>query len=308
VRVHHELASEENSRPLVLAIGFFDGVHRGHREILRALLRLRRPGQRAGVLTFRNHPASFLRPGSEPPLITTLEERVTLLGQSGVDDLYLLPFDASIASLPASDFVSRILGATLRVRALAIGENFRFGNGRVGDAALARALLEPHGAVVAAVPPLMEGGARVSSTRIREALARGDVAAADELLGAAYTLRGTVVLGEGRGHALGFPTANLAVPPEKTLPMDGVYAAVGRHDGRDYRALVSIGDKPTFGGGEKVIEAWLRDFRATIYGEEVALRDFRFVREQRTFASTDDLLRQMEEDATHVRFPSFAVI
>jgi riboflavin kinase/FMN adenylyltransferase len=154
----------------------------------------------------------------------------------------------------------------------------------------------------------MEGGARVSSTRIREALARGDVAAADELLGAAYTLRGTVVLGEGRGHALGFPTANLAVPPEKTLPMDGVYAAVGRHDGRDYRALVSIGDKPTFGGGEKVIEAWLRDFRATIYGEEVALRDFRFVREQRTFASTDDLLRQMEEDATHVRFPSFAVI
>jgi riboflavin kinase/FMN adenylyltransferase len=308
VRVHHALASADDARPLVLAIGFFDGVHRGHREILRALLRLRRPGQRAGVLTFRNHPASFLRPGSEPALITTLEERVALLGQSGIDDLYLLPFDGTIASLTAPDFVGQILVGTLSVRALAIGENFRFGNGRAGDVALARALLEPHGAIVSAVPPLMDGGVRVSSTRVREALARGDVATADELLGGSYTLRGTVVLGEGRGHALGFPTANLALPLEKTLPMDGVYAALGRHDGRDYRALVSIGDKPTFGGGHKVVEAWLRDFRSTIYGEELALRDFRFVREQRTFASADELLRQMEEDATQVRFPSFAVI
>jgi riboflavin kinase/FMN adenylyltransferase len=308
VKIHHELTSMGDARPLVLAIGFFDGVHRGHREILRALLRLRRPGERAGVLTFSNHPASFLRPGSEPPLITTLEERVTLLGQSGIDDLYLLPFDAAIASVSAQDFVRGILVESLRVRALAVGENFRFGNGRAGDAVLARSILEPQGAVVTAVPPLMDGGERVSSTRIRAALARGDVATADALLGAPYTLRGTVVLGEGRGHALGFPTANLALPREKTLPMDGVYAAVGRHDGRDYHGLVSIGDKPTFGGRDKVVEAWLRDFRSTIYGEELALRGFRFVREQRVFPSADELLRQMEEDATHVRFPTFGVL
>jgi riboflavin kinase/FMN adenylyltransferase len=308
VRVHHELGAEPDARPLVLAVGFFDGVHRGHREILRALMRLRRPGERTGALTFRNHPASFLRPGTEPHLITTLEERVTLLGNRGLDDLYLLPFDAAIAGVSAAEFVGRILVETLRVRALAVGENFRFGNGRAGDAALARTLLEPRGAAVVAVPPVMEGVERVSSTRIRAALAKGDVTAADALLGAPYTFRGTVVLGEGRGHALGFPTANLALPPEKMLPMDGVYAMVARHDGRDFRGLVSIGDKPTFGGGEKVVEAWLRDFSGTIYGEELSVRDLRFVREQRAFASVDELLRQMQDDATHVHFPSFALI
>jgi riboflavin kinase/FMN adenylyltransferase len=309
VKVHHELAERDgDARPLVLAIGFFDGVHRGHREILRTLLRLRKPAQRTGVLTFVNHPSSFLRPGNEPPLITTLEERVTLLGNSGIDDLYLLPFDAPIAELPAEAFVRDVLIDTLRVRALAVGDNFRFGNGRTGDAALARALLEPAGAVVEAVPPVMEGGERVSSTRVRAAIVRGDVAEADALLGHPYALRGTVVLGEGRGHSLGFPTANVAVPAEKTLPADGVYAAVARHDGRDYAALVSIGSKPTFGGTERVIEAWLRDFHRTIYGSELSLRDLRFVREQRAFATVDDLLRQMQEDATHVQFPSFALI
>lgn len=308
MRVHHDLASEDAARPLVLAIGFFDGVHRGHREILRALLRLRRPGDRTGVLTFRNHPASFLRPGTEPSLITTLEERVTLLANSGVDELYLLPFDVAIAGVSAAEFVGRILVETLRVRALAVGENFRFGNGRAGDATLARALLEPRGATVVAVPPVMDGAERVSSTRIRAALARGDVTAADALLGAPYTVRGTVVLGEGRGHALGFPTANLAVPAQKTLPMDGVYAVTARHDGRDYRGLLSIGDKPTFGGRKKTVEAWLRDFRGTIYGEELSVRDFRFLREQRAFDSVDELLLQMQEDATHVHFPSFALI
>jgi riboflavin kinase/FMN adenylyltransferase len=159
---------------------------------------------------------------------------------------------------------------------------------------------------VSAVAPVHEGGDRVSSTRVRAAIREGDFAAADALLGEAYTLRGRVVLGEGRGHDLGFPTANLEVVPEKTLPKNGVYTIVGRYGGRDYQGLVSIGDKPTFGGGKKAIEAWLLDFQETIYGEELRLRDFRFIREQRRFASVEELLAQMREDATHVRFPSFA--
>jgi riboflavin kinase / FMN adenylyltransferase len=305
VKVQHALVREDRTRPLVLAIGFFDGVHRGHREILRALLRLRRPGERAGVLTFENHPASYLRPGTEPPLITTLEERVTLLGQTGIDELYIVPFDERIATLSADAFVRSVLLEALDVRGIAVGENFRFGAGRSGDAALAAALLGDRGRAVVAVSSVVTDSERVSSTRIRAALARGDVAAADALLGAAYTLRGRVTLGEGRGHGLGFPTANLALPPHKMLPMDGVYSVVARHDGRDHAALASIGDKPTFGGGEKVVEAWLRDFRASIYGEELALRDFRFLRSQRAFATVDELLTQMREDATHVRFPSF---
>jgi riboflavin kinase/FMN adenylyltransferase len=247
-----------------------------------------------------------LRPGTEPPLITTLEERVTLLGGLGIDELYIVPFDGAIATLTAERFVQEILIDTFDVRAIAIGENFRFGAGRGGDAQFARSLLEAHGRVVVAVPSVVVGGQRVSSTRIRAALGNGDVVAADELLGAPYTLRGPVVMGDGRGHDLGFPTANLAWPKEKLLPMDGVYTIVGRHDGRDYPGLASIGGKPTFLTGDaKAVEAWLRDFPATIYGEELALRNFRFIRPQRAFRTVAELLEQMQEDATQVRFPSF---
>ncbi len=134
------------------------------------------------------------------------------------------------------------------------------------------------------------------------------MATADHLLGASYTLRGRVALGAGRGHDLGFPTANLVLPREKTLPADGVYAAVGRYEGRDYNGLVSIGTNPTFDGSVRTVEAWLLDFQHTVYGEEVALRDFRFIREQRRFADVESLLAQMHEDASHARFPSFSAI
>jgi len=291
---------------MVLAIGFFDGLHRGHREILKSLMRLRRPGYSAGVLTFRNHPSTHLRPDKVPPLIDTLEERVDLLASCGVDELFLVPFDDRIALLDARAFCDDILYGALGITKLVIGENFRFGKGRQGDATLAREKLGARGIEVIAVPPLMDNDDRISSTRIRAAILRGDMATANRLLGEPYSLRGRVVVGEGRGHDLGFPTANVAVPPEKTLPADGVYLVTGRHDGRDFRGLVSIGTNPTFEGTKRTVEAWLMDFQRTIYGEELALRDFRFIREQRKFDSIDELLVQMHEDATHVHFPSFA--
>lgn len=304
---HGVVESPPVARPLVLAVGFFDGLHRGHREIVRALLRLRRPGYRAAVLTFSNHPATFLRPGHAPPAIATLEERIDLLAAAGIDELYLVPFDERIAHLEARAFLEDAVAGRLGARALVFGENFRFGRDRRGDAPLARAVLEPHGVEVVGVPPLLDGGARISSTRVREAIACGDFETADRLLGAAWTLRGRVVVGEGRGHDLGFPTANLEPPAQKMLPADGVYAAVARHDGRDYSGLVSIGANPTFGGTRRTVEVWLRDFHRTVYGEDVELRDFRFIREQRSFAEVGDLLAQMQADATHVRFPSFTV-
>jgi len=307
VKIHHSLvARPDDARPLVLAIGFFDGFHRGHREIVRRLMRERRPGMRAAVLTFENHPATLLRPETVPSLITTREERVNLLAAAGIDELYLLPFDNALAEIAARRFVEETLLERLRVRAVVVGENFRFGAGKLGDAASARDLLAPHGVALRAVPPVVAGEGRISSTRIREAIVAGAVDRADELLGAAYALRGRVVLGEGRGHDLGFPTANLEVRTEKLLPRDGVYACVARYDGRDRPSLVSIGAKPTFGGRDRVIEAWVRDFHETIYGAEMILRDLRFVREQRRFATVGALLAQMREDVAHVPFPEFA--
>jgi riboflavin kinase/FMN adenylyltransferase len=308
VKVHHGLDDGAvDTRSLVLAIGFFDGVHRGHREIIKALLRLRRPGFRAGLLTFPNHPTTYLRPEQAPALITTLEERINLLAATGIDDVYLVPFDERVASLEARRFLEEALVGKLHIRALVFGENFRFGAQARGDAKLAAEVLGEHGVTVEAIPPLMDGGERVSSTRIRAALARGDFESVNRLLGEPYALRGRVMLGFGRGHDLGFPTANLQIAPEKTLPIEGVYAAVARYDGRDYNALVSIGDNPTFGAGPKTVEVWMLDFSRSIYGEQVTVRDFRFLREQRTFANADELVAQMHEDATHVGFPAFTL-
>jgi riboflavin kinase/FMN adenylyltransferase len=304
VKIHYSLDRTDDTR-LVLAIGFFDGMHRGHREIARRTRELRKPGWSTGVLTFSNHPSAFLRPGSEPPLITTPEERVDLLARAGYEECFFIPFDAAVANQTPEEFLTKTLIGKLGVRGVAVGRTFRFGHGREGDVALMERVLRGRG--VAFVPVDIaadKDGERISSTRIRKLIADGDIAVADELLGHAYELRGKVMPGAGRGHGMGFPTANIAVP-EKLLPRDGVYAAAGRHEGRDYAALVSIGTNPTFEGKNRTVEAWLRDFHQTIYGHELALRDLRFVREQRKFANADELLAQMEDDARAVPYPAF---
>jgi riboflavin kinase / FMN adenylyltransferase len=304
MKIHYRLRREETA-PLVLAIGFFDGMHRGHQEIARQTLRMRKPGWRAAVLTFANHPAAFLRPGSEPPLICTPEERIDLLAQAGFDECFFIEFDDTVASQQAEHFLRETLLHDLSVSGVVVGKNFRFGNKRAGDTALMARVFEENGVRFAALDnTLDESGERISSTRIRAAIAAGDLASADRLLGHSYELRGGVELGAGRGHDLGFPTANVSVPA-KLLPKDGVYAATARHDGRDYAALVSIGTNPTFNGSARTVEAWLRDFRETIYGQELALRDLRFVRDQQRFESVDELLAQMNEDVRAVAYPSY---
>jgi riboflavin kinase/FMN adenylyltransferase len=302
VKIYHELF-RENGRPLVLAIGFFDGMHRGHAEIAKAALRMRKPGYRAGVLTFANHPASFLRPGTEPPMLTTLNERIDLLACAGFEECFVLPFDDAIASMSPQAFLER-LTAALGVRGIAVGTTFRFGHKRAGDAALMAAFLGERDLAFAAVENVADGGERISSTRIRTLVADGNVELADHLLGRSYEMRGPIELGFGRGHDLEFPTANIR-PPEKLLPKDGVYSAVARYDGRDYAALVSIGTNPQFDGTRRTIEAWLRDFHKTIYGHELHLRDLRYVREQRVFSSVDELISQMRTDLEAVAYPSY---
>jgi riboflavin kinase / FMN adenylyltransferase len=268
-------------------------------------LRERKPGYRAAVLTFRNHPATYLRPTQVPPMISTLEERLDNLGRAGIDEAYLLPFDAAIATLEARTFLDDIVAGRIGARVLVVGENFRFGAGRGGDAAFARERMSELGIGFVAVSQLEDRGERVSSTRIRQAIATGNVALADELLGAPYVLHGRVVVGEGRGHDLGFPTANLAVAPDKLVPADGVYRCIARYDGRDYAALLSIGTNPTFNGAGRSIEVWMRDFEATIYGEQLSIRELRYLREQRRFDSPAELLEQMRADVAAVPYPTF---
>ncbi len=303
MKIYHELF-RENDRPLALAIGFFDGMHRGHSEIARAALMLRKPGYRSGVLTFANHPASFLRPGTEPPLITTEQERIDLFAKAGFEECFLIQFDDSIAQLSPDAFLEKLVKA-LGVSGVAVGKTFRFGHKRAGDATQMAEYFAAHNVAFRPLENIADGGERISSTRIRTLVADGRLEEADSLLGHSYEIRGTVEVGFGRGHDLGFPTANLSVP-QKLLPRDGVYACVARHDGRDYAALVSIGTNPQFDGRVRTVEAWLRDFNETIYGHQLALRDLRFVREQRVFASVDELIEQMRTDLIAVAYPTYA--
>jgi riboflavin kinase/FMN adenylyltransferase len=305
LKIHHELKRDRTGPPLVLAIGFFDGFHQGHQAIVRELRKLRKPGYRAGVLTFSNHPAAFLRPGSEPPLITTPQERIGLLARAGIEECFFVPFDERIAALSPQAFVDDVLVGALGVRAVVVGANFRFGKGRAGDANLALQALAKHDVAFLAIENSAAGGERISSTRIRALIAAGDTQEAETLLDHAFELRGTVCLGAGRGHDLGFPTANIELQTDKLLPKDGVYAAVARHDGRDHMALVSIGTNPTFEGKKRTIEAWLRDFNATIYGEELCVRELRFVRDQVRYDSVEALLAQMKKDLSAVAYPSY---
>jgi len=304
VKIHHALPATPPERVFVVTIGFFDGFHRGHRAIVRAALQARRAGERTAVLTFREHPSTFLRPGQEPPLIATLEERVNALARAGLDVAYVIPFDAAVADLSPSEFLDDTLVRRLNARAMVVGENFRFGSKRAGDVAFAQTHLEARGREVIAVPNDLDDGERVSSTRVRAAIAAADFETADRLLGASFSVTGVVAFGAGRGHDLGYPTANLAVAAHKLLPPDGVYRITARHEGRDYLGLASIGTNPTFDGTSRTLEAWLLDFNGSLYGEQLALRNFRFVRAQRRFDSVDELVAQMREDAATVRFPS----
>lgn len=304
MKIHHVLPERAPDRPRVVAIGFFDGFHRGHRAIIRTALHLRRAGERSAVLTFREHPAAFLRPGTEPPLIATLEERINAFARAGIDEAYVLRFDDSIAQLSPASFLDETLVGRIGARAMVTGANFRFGHKRAGDVAFAQQHLAALGREAVGVPNEVDDGERVSSTRIRAAIQAGDLETADRLLAVPYTVRGRVTFGAGRGHDLGYPTANIEVPAAKLLPPDGVYRITARHDGHDYLGLVSIGTNPTFDGRTRSVEAWLLDFHGALYGEELALRDFRFVRAQQKFDSIDALIAQMQADAATVTFPT----
>jgi riboflavin kinase / FMN adenylyltransferase len=286
---------------LLLSIGVFDGVHVGHRAVLAHLLAKRTGSLQAAALTFDRHPQAFLQPGSAPPSITPVDEKINLLDAVGLDILFLLPFDERIAGLPAERFLEDVLVRRFRTKLLVVGDDWRFGTGRTGDCALARRILEPAGCTVQTADLLIRGGEKVSSSRIRSLIEERRFEEADALLGSAYTLAGIVSLGDGRGHVLGYPTANLEVAAEKLVPPDGVYAATARLDGKELTAVVSIGSKPTFDGNERAIEAYLIDFGESIYGRQLSLRRFAFVREQERFASADELIRQIERDVTAVR-------
>jgi riboflavin kinase / FMN adenylyltransferase len=283
VKVARQVAELERT-PRAVAVGTFDGVHRGHRRVLEALLA---DGRTPTVVTFDPHPRAVLT-GNQVELLSSVERRLELLHAAGVDDVLLLEFTLELAALEAKPFARDYLAA-LGAEVVVAGPSFRFGRAAEGDLEL----LEHVGLETRAVP-LVEG---VSSTHVRRLVAAGEVERAASLLGRPVEVEGTVVAGDARGGTLGFPTANLAVPADLLVPAFGIYAgAVGEH-----RAAISIGVNPHYGGSERRVEAFLLDFAGDLYGRGLVVELWRRLRDERAFASEAELVEQIARDVDESR-------
>src|SRR5262247_2881431 len=287
--------------PSAVALGAFDGIHLGHRAILgTAVSQARRDRLQAIACTFDRHPMEVLQPDRAPLPITTLEERLTLIAETGIDTTVVLPFTPAVAAVDAKACVQDVLIGTLRAREIVVGFNHRFGRAARGDAALLESLAGPLGFRAHVVQALMVDGVAVSSSEIRAALQRGDLPAAARLLGRPYSIRGEVVHGAGRGRTLGFPTANIRTDRPLGLSV-GVYAcrlAVGENQ---YQAVVNVGFRPTFGVNELAVEAHVLDFTGDLYDQRVTLVFLRGLREERKFPSVEELRRQIALDVAAAR-------
>jgi riboflavin kinase/FMN adenylyltransferase len=296
-----ELARLRPDRDTVLTVGVFDGIHLGHRQLIEQVKR--RATERVlkgGVVTLHHHPQIVLSPQSSITYLTTLDERVALIRGLGIELVAVLSFTPALARLSAPEFVS-LLQEHLRMKGLVIGPDFALGRGRQGDAATLRALGQERGFTVEVLPPVMVGGRVVSSTAIREALVKGDLATASRLLGRPFSLSGKVTPGDERGRQLGFPTANIAANSALTIPADGIYVTRAYVDGQPYRSVTNIGVRPTFGGGKRLIEVHLLDFSGDLYGHQLKVELVERLRGEARFNSVDELVAQIKRDVERAR-------
>lgn len=291
------------SRPHpVVTIGNFDGHHRGHRSLLQTVVaRARETKGTAIVVTFDPHPVRVLAPHVELRFLTSPEEKLERLKAAGVDEVVFLSFTPSLAAMMPEEFATNVLHHRLHVAELFVGEHFAFGKGRAGRIADLERFGSALGFLVHPMPPVVLDGGVVSSTRIRSLIQTGDMDAAARLLGRTYGITGTVVSGAQQGQALGWPTANLKVPPERVIPPDGVYAARGSYDAKSYDAVAYIGRRPTFGAGERLIEVNLLDHSDNLYGKDVGVEFIEHLREDHAFASAQQLAAQIAQDVERAR-------
>lgn len=307
ISLHYPLAAGEQTadEPKTIAIGHFDGVHRGHQNVIRkAVEAARESGAEAAVMTFHPHPKEVLgQNGAQYAMaLTPLADKLTCFERLGVDIVYVVQFDLAFAAVTPGMFIHDIL-LPLGVRRVVVGFDFAFGAKGAGNASVMRELCLPQAIEVDVIEPYLLDGEKVSSTRIRAMLAEGKPQVAAELIGAPYAVRGTVVQGEGRGRTIGYPTANVQPDGPYVVPKIGVYAIQAEVDGERYDAVLNIGVKPTFHDHlpEPVFEAHLFDFNDSLYGKLVTLHFMAFLRAERKFESIHALIAQINADAEEAR-------
>ena len=297
----------------MVTIGVFDGVHRGHAQLISAATSAARErGVPSVLMTFDPHPAEVVRPGSHPPQLTTLTRRAELAEELGIDVFCVMPFTPALAARSPKDFAHDVLVESLHAAEVVVGSNFTFGKKAAGDVAKLRELGGKFGFEVQDVSLFGEHAVTFSSTYIRSCVAAGDVELAAEALGRPHRVEGVVVRGDGRGRELGYPTANVAPPMHAAIPADGVYAAwftvlgagpvVGQVEpGERYQAAVSVGTNPTFGDTRRSVESYILDRDADLYGRMARVEFVDKVRDMVKFNSVDELLENMARDVARTR-------
>jgi len=308
MNVPHPFAVARNNDPppdrlrrAVVAIGNFDGVHRGHRAVIQAaLVQARASGRPAAALTFEPHPRTFFQPDAHSFMLSTEAAKLRLLAATGLDGAIVLTFDAALAGLTAEQFVADILVDRLAVSGAVIGFNFHFGKDRQGSPDFLRAQGAHHGFAVDVVPPFQHDGRRVSSGAIRDALSAGHVTEAAELLGYPWFITGQVVHGDKRGRELGYPTANLRLDPDCGLK-HGVYAVRIGVGGQRYDGVANFGRRPMFDTGAVLLEVFLFDFSGDLYGAAMDVAFIGWIRPELNLPSVDELIRRMDDDSRHAR-------
>lgn len=302
-------ASDESGLPpyvsaTVITVGTFDGVHRGHRDVVERLVaRSRRLEIPSVLVTFEPHPLEIVNPAAAPLLLTTHDEKLEVLAETGIDYLAVVPFTAELAEYSAEDFVELVLRRRFRLRELLIGYDHGFGRQRAGNVAVLRTLGERDGFRVDVVDPVSTpDGHSVSSTSIRRAVAGGDLARAAEALGRLYSVSGRVIEGAQRGRRIGFPTLNLGPPPpRKLLPPEGVYAVRVQTAAGPVGGMMNLGPRPTFGDSATLLEVHLFDTSGDFYGAHVRIDFVARLRETRKFASAELLSKQLRHDESEAR-------
>ena len=290
-------------RPVVIALGNFDGVHLGHQEVLkRAVEEGRRRGMRVIAATFHPHPRAVLGAGDPPKLITPVESRCEMLLSYGADEVWVIPFDVAMSRKTPEQFVKDVLIGEGGAGVVVVGENFRFGHKAVGHFSDLHRLMRQEGGTAVGVQVRGWGmGGGISSTRIRALISGGEVTEAASLLGRPYVLRGEVVVGDKRGRSIGFPTANVLPDTDAVVPASGVYAGFVRFGEKECAACTNVGVAPTFGRTESRVEAYLLDFEGDLYGRVVDVSFVKRIRQERRFSGVDELIGQIRRDVGEAR-------
>lgn len=293
------LAEAQPSPPCVATIGFFDGVHAGHRFLLEELKQAAQSqGLPSAVITFAQHPRQVLQTDYRPQLLSTVEEKLALLGSTGVDYCFLMDFTPELAALSARQFISEVLSCRMQVQTLLIGYDHRFGHDRTDGFEEYTLYGSEVGMRVQQAQSFSEGKISASSSVVRHSLEAGDVSFAAKILTSPYTLTGTVVHGHQMGRTIGFPTANIKQNhPPKLCPLEGVYAVEADiADGSRHKGMLYIGNRPTLDNGEKTIEVHILDFEGDLYNQAITVRFLSSIRPSIRFASIEALRLQLEED------------